>query len=439
MNHSDRLRLPRRDFLLGASAGALLAGVSSTGHAATRMDDVDSPNGGMGWPQFLGPDGTGVVVENRGVPITWSKDQSIRWATQLAGSGWSSPVHDGQHIYVTASLDEADRDVRTLVIHKVNLHDGTLVATYPVFDQASDRDYPIHSKNSHASPTLVLDGDELVAHFGYQGTALLTKAGETIWQNRELVFPPTHGNGGSPLLLQDQIVFTCDGGDAPSVASLDRSTGDVLWRSPRPVDSQMKFSFCTPAAFRIDGQVQILAPGSGCVSALDPRTGEPLWTFESSGFSVVPKPMRIGNRFVYCTGFMSPNLIAIEPGREGNDWQPREAWRVSRNVPKTPTPIVDGDGIVMVSDEGIVTRVSVDDGEVVYRKRLGGNFSASPIRVGENIFLTNEDGVTTVIRSGDAYDELGSNDLAERTFATMAVAGDDLIVRTESTLYRIGV
>ncbi|MEM9827418.1 MAG: PQQ-binding-like beta-propeller repeat protein [Planctomycetota bacterium] len=431
--------LTRRAALRAAFAGLAGSGMLA-GHAcAANTDSLDPVNNGNGWPQFLGPEGTGVVDGNRGVPETWSSTKSIRWRTELPGSGWSSPVHDGTHVYLSAAIDgESEDSAKRLVVQKLDLQSGALVATFPVFDQLDDRKYPIHSKNSHASPTLVIDGGQVIAHFGYQGTAALDFDGKKLWENRELTFPPMHGNGGSPLVLGDQIVFTCDGAQRPFVAALDRRDGRVRWRTDRPVDARMKFSFATPAAFRIDDKLQVIAPGSDCLCGLEPASGKLLWTFESPGFSVVPKAMRVGDTIVYCTGFMRPSLIAVDPGSAANGWQAREVWRVKRNVPKTPTPLLDGDGIVMVSDEGIVSRINAADGKVVYQKRLGGNFSASPIKVGTRIFLPAESGETTVIRSGNAYEKLATNDLGERTFATFAVVQDDLIVRTQQALYRIG-
>lgn len=392
------------------------------------------------WPQFFGADGTGVVRSSGNAPVRWSREAnetSLRWRTELPGSGWSSPVVDQGIVFVSAAIESGEGQPRDLVVHKVDAETGRLLATFKVFKQADDRKFPIHGKNSHASATMVLDGQRLFAHFGYQGTALLTTDGEIVWENRDLVFPPVHGNGGSPIMVGDQLVFTCDGADEPYVASLESSSGKLRWKTTRPVDADRKFSFATPSAFEFEGQAQIIAPGSDCIMALDPADGRMLWSFESSGFSVVPKPMKVGELIIYCTGFMRPSLIAIRPGTEANGWVPSEAWRVDRNVPKTPTPILDGDAVVMVSDEGIVTRVRVEDGSVAYRKRLGGKFSASPIKVNELLYLTSEDGTTTVIRSGENFEEVTKNELDERTFATPAFAYGSLFIRTEQALYCI--
>ena len=385
MNRTSKT-IARRQLLRDALTGTVA--VTAVGVGTPRsVTMANEARGTSSWPQFYGPQGTGVAITAGDPPERWSAGEGVRWRTPIAGRGWSSPVTDGRMIYVTAAVGNDDQP-RNLVVHQFDFESGRLNATFDVFRQADDRDYPIHQKNSHASPTLVIDGDRLFVHFGYQGTAALTTDGKILWTNRDLTFPPVHGGGGSPILLNDQLVFTCDGAETPYVASLDAATGKLRWRCDRPVDADRKFSFATPAAFDFDDQNQIIAPGSDCVMGIDPATGQALWTFESSGFSVVPKPLKMDDRLLYCTGFMRPSLIALRVGSSSlrsssrsssKSWAATEVWRVDKNVPKTPTPIPDGDAVVMVSDEGIVSRIAIADGSTIYRERLGGKFSASPI------------------------------------------------------------
>lgn len=424
----SRRAFAKEAFVLGCGVSGSLT--LNDSHAAETLD-------GTSWTQFRGSLGNGLARSAAKPPTEWSAGGGYRWRTPLEGEGWSSPVIDRGNAYVTAALKTA-KDSFRLVVHKLDFESGRLLKTFQVFRQGTDRTFPIHSKNSHASPTLIIDNDRLFVHFGYQGTACITTSGEIVWENRDLVFPPVHGNGGSPILFDRQLIFTCDGADEATVASLDRDSGEMLWRTPRPVDAERKFSFATPAAFQIDDQTQIIAPGSDCVVGLSPSDGRLLWTFESPGFSVVPKPMMSNGLLVYCTGFMRPSLIALKPGTAKNDWVASEQWRVERNVPKTPTPIVDEDGIVMISDEGILTRVNVEDGSINYRERLGGKFSASPIKVNDVIYLTNEEGTTTVVQAGSAFQTLAENRIGERTFATPAFAEDSLVLRSEKAMYRIG-
>ncbi len=93
--------------------------------------------------------------------------------------------------------------------------------------------------------------------------------------------------------------------------------------------------------------------------------------------------------------------------------------------------------VYCVSDDGIAICVEADSGEVVYRNRLGGNFSASPLLSGNRLYFTNEARVTTVVRSGREFEVLAESDLGERTLASFAVVDSSLLIRTANALYRI--
>ncbi len=401
------------------------------------------------WSAFRGDHGDGIVRGATDLPIQWSRDSQVSWRTELPGSGWSCPVVQSGRIFLTTAIPDPQRDGEddgdskqaleyTLSLLIVDAATGELVKQVPVMRQTADRSPRVHSKNSHASPTAIVRGDRVFVHFGYQGTACLTTDGEIVWTNRDLYFKPTHGNGGSPILVDDHLIFTCDGDKEPKVVALDTNTGKLAWQTPRPVSATKTFSFCTPTLIDVDGKKQVIAPGSDCVLALDPATGETLWDVRYVGYSVVPKPVYDGGLVFVSTSFDNSKLLAIQPTGHGVVTDTHVAWQADSNIPKTPSMIAHEGLVYSVSDDGIALCTEAATGDVVYRKRLGGNYSASPLLAAGRIYFTSEEGVTTVIAAGRDYEVLAKNDLGERTLASLGVVDDSLLIRTTAALYRIG-
>tara|TARA_R110002049_G_scaffold72490_6_gene187362 strand:+ start:41736 stop:42989 length:1254 start_codon:yes stop_codon:yes gene_type:complete len=403
------------------------------------------------WPQFRGPSGDGIARAAAELPTEWSAEKNIAWKTDLPGEGWSSPVVADGRIYVTAAIpietdtaEAADQkgDKPKSIDYSLSLivmdaQSGERIDTIHVMDQNGETTPRVHAKNSHASPTPIIDGDRIYVHFGYQGTACVTRAGQILWTNRELFFKPTHGNGGTPILVGRHLIFTCDGDKEPKVVALNADTGKLVWQTQRPVETKKTFSFCTPTAIDVDGQTQVVAPGSDNVLALDPMTGDVIWDVRYVGYSVVPKPVYHNGMVYVATSFDSSKLLAIRPTGKGVVTDSHVQWQVDKNMPKTPSLIAHDGLIYSISDDGIATCIDAESGDVVYRKRIGGKFSASPLLAGSHIYLTSEDGVTTVVKTGREFDSIAENPIGDRTLASLAVAGDALIMRTEKSIFRI--
>lgn len=409
--------------------GLLLAGAAVTGGSARGADD---------WPQFRGPTGDGIAAEAP-VPLHWDPQTNIRWRTELPGQGWSSPVIGGGIVYLSAAIardDDAEGDY-DLALILVDQESGKILRVSNLIEQDSKTSPAIHKKNSHASPTPLLSGDSVYVHFGHQGTVCTDRQGEVRWVNREHAFNPVHGNGGSPVLVDGRLIFTCDGGDQAYVLALDAASGEEVWRSPRPVDAKQKFSFATPTVIASDSGPLVVAPGSDCVTAIDPASGEIRWWARYDGYSVVPKPVLSGEHVLIATGYGSTKLLAFRTGGSGEVTSSHLAWEVDRGVPKTPSLLAHLGLVYLISDEGLAVCIEGQTGEVVWRGRLGGNYSASPVLVGDRIYISSEQGVTTVLRAGREFEKLASNDLQEATLASPAIAAGALFLRTEKALYRI--
>jgi outer membrane protein assembly factor BamB len=388
------------------------------------------------WPEFRGPYGQGISDE-AGLPTEWGPDKNIAWKAAVPGEGWSSPIVSNGRVYLTAAVkpDGARANDRHLAVLCFDVADGRLLWEKTVFEQVHDETGPIHGKNSHASPTPIADGRQLFVHFGAQGTACLTLDGEVVWKNRELHYRPVHGGGNSPVLVDDLLFINCDGSDVQFVAALDRGTGEIRWRKDRPPLTGPKgFAFCTPLVIQIDGGTQIVSPAADRVVAYSPKDGTELWRFDHAGYSVVPRPVFGHGLVFFSSGFEEATLYALKPIANA---APEVAWSSDKGAPHTPSPLLVGDEIYVVSDRGVGTCADATTGEVRWVERLGGNYSASPVFAGGHVYFQNENGGTVVIRAGKAYEEVARNSLPGRTLASCAIADSSIFLRTDTELYRI--
>jgi outer membrane protein assembly factor BamB len=296
----------------------------------------------------------------------------------------------------------------------------------------------IHSKNSHASPTPLLRDGKLLVHFGHQGTACLDLDGRILWRNTTLRYAPVHGNGGSPILVENRLVFSCDGGNQGLVVALNTEDGSVRWKTPRTVEAAKKFSFSTPLLIEVGGRMQIISPGSNEVCAYDPADGKEIWQVRYNGYSVIPRPV-YGHGLVFiCTGYERPSLLAIRADGKGDVTDTHIVWKTSKAAPHTPSLLLAGKELYMISDNGVASCLDAQTGAVHWQQRLGGSYSASPLLADNKIYFQSEQGTAMVVQAGKQFRLLAKNALDERTLATPAPADGALFIRTETHLYRIG-
>jgi outer membrane protein assembly factor BamB len=235
----------------------------------------------------------------------------------------------------------ADNSLRAVCL---DAKTGNVIWDVEVFKQQGATAPRIHPKNSHASPTPVVDGGQVFVHFGHMGTACLSaKDGSRVWAQQTLKYSPIHGNGGSPVVAGDRVIFCIDGGDQQMVVGLDRKTGKVAWQTPRGVNPAKGFSFSTPLLITVNGKVQVVAAGSDVVMSLDPKTGNEIWRVRYRGYSVVPRPV-YGNGLVYLsTGYDSPQFYAIKADGKGDVTDTHVDWTAKRGAPRNASPLlVDG-------------------------------------------------------------------------------------------------
>jgi outer membrane protein assembly factor BamB len=387
------------------------------------------------WPGFRGPDGRG-IYNGPELPIEWGPDKNVAWKQTIPGKGWSSPVVWKGRIYLTTAVPAQPGDARgdqSLRALCLNAEDGTIVWNVEVFQQEAAKSPPVHSKNSHASPTPVIDGERLYVHFGHQGTAALTLDGKIAWRNTELKYAPVHGNGGSPVLAGGRLIFSADGSDQQVVVALEPKTGKVVWQTDRESHAGKKFSFSTPLVLNEGGRDVVISPASEFVAAYEAGSGKELWRvpYGNSGYSVIPQPA-VGHGMIFLsTGYDSPVLLAVKL-----DGSHEIAWSQKKGAPHTPSLLLVGDELYSLSDRGLLTCLDAVSGKVHWSERVPGAYSASAICANGKIYITNETGGGMVVVAGAEFKELARSDLKEKTFATFVPVAGALFVRTETQLYR---
>lgn len=384
------------------------------------------------WPEFRGPGQQGHSDETN-LPLTWSETENVAWKTEIDGLGWSSPAIVGNNVWITTALDNG-KSLRLVGLHA---NTGKILHNVEVFQKEDPG--KIHGKNSHASPTPVIEGDRIYLHYGRHGTACYTTGGTEVWKT-ELKYEHRHGPGGSPVLFRDLLIINCDGTDTQYVVALDKHTGKEVWKKLRSEDKDDpgRMAYSTPILTVVDGQPQLISSGGEWTIAYDPAKGEEIWRFRyPKGYSNVPRPVTgFGMTFV-SSGYDNPVFYAVKLGGHGDITDTHAVWKIAKGAPRNASPIIVGDEIYIVADNGVATCLDAVSGEPRWTERVGGNFSASPLFADGRIYLLDETGKTTVIAPGKEYKVLAENELPGRTLASISVADGALFLRTDTALYRL--
>lgn len=416
------------------------------------------------WPQFRGPGGDGIAV-GQTPPVEFGETKNVAWKTPLPGRAWSSPVIADDVIWLTTAIEQKpDQDQREALMREsgveakqlsqrqiaktialkliaVSLHSGSVLNTIDL--AVVEQPDAIHTLNSYASPTPMIDGDRIYCHFGTFGTFCLDRhSGDILWQRR---LPLQHGvgPGSSPLVHGSLLVLIQDGMDQQYVAALDKQTGEMVWKTDRPPmeapTGDQKKSYCTPIAITdSQGREQLICMGSQWMVAYDPQSGEEIWkVHHGKGFSVVPRPVHADDVVYFATGFGKPQLWAVRVDGQGDVTDTHVEWSVLRGIPAKPSPLLHEGLIYVVDDSGVASCFDADDGTQLWKKRLGGTFSASPLLAGGHLYFANHDGEVTVIQPGPDGNVVAENRLDGQIMASPAAVDDALIIRTDQALYRV--
>jgi outer membrane protein assembly factor BamB len=371
------------------------------------------------WPWWRGPARDGVAV-GAGAAVKWSASSNIAWKSEVPGRGHSSPTVIGSLVVMQTSNETA----KTQSVVAFDRKSGKL--RWQTTINSGGFPARIHRKNTHASPTVAADGTRLFAvayhHQAIHVTAL-DMAGKKLWQKQIGPFRPDeykNGYAASPIVHGKHLIVLAECDDSSYMVSLERSSGELAWRVTRPA----RISYSSPILARVAGRNQVLISGCDRVAGFDPDTGKGLWevpatTMATSGTMVWYKDLVFASG-----GFPKAETVCIKADGSG-----KIVWRNTQKCYEQ-SMIVHGGHLYAMTDPGIVFCWRATDGKVMWRERLAGPVSASPVIAGGNIYMTNERGTTFVFKASPTkYIELGRNTLGNEVFATPSICGGRVYAR----------
>jgi len=395
------------------------------------------------WSEFRGSarDGTSAAT---GLPLTWSETENIKWKTELPGVGHSSPAVANGRIWLTQCPDKG----KSQHVLCVDFETGKILKDIKLFSyDATGEIY--HSMNSYATPTPIVEGNRVYVTFGNPGTACLNaETGEVIWQRTDITNQYFDvGAASCPALYGNKIIIQCDGqpNAARFVIALDKDTGKTLWRTDRTfLNNEVPgytHASCMPLLVKVGDKEQLISPGAHGVRSYDVETGEELWIARYRGWSVVPRPVSDGKMVFVCAGVVNPAMLAIHLDKAKGDITDTDAiaWSTNKKVPDMPSPLLINDRFYTVA-AGRLSCIEPATGKEIWSESIPKQHLASPVSAEGRIYLFNIEGGATVVALGDTFQVLASNKLdvgGGLLYASPAIVGKSLIVRTSTHLYRI--
>jgi outer membrane protein assembly factor BamB len=384
------------------------------------------------WSRFRGPNGTG-LSDARGIPSSWT-EQDYNWRVELPGIGHSSPVLWGDRIFLTSANDAtAER-----ILMCVHATDGQILwqRRYDSVVHAK------HLRNSFATPSPACDEEH--AYFVWstpeEYTLLaMSHDGQEKWKLDLGPYVSMHSAGPSPIVYEDLLILGNDQDGESSLLAFDRHTGKLRWQTTRKTEF---VSYATPCVLAREGLADelIFLSGAHGVSGIDPKTGKSNWELDVFDKRTCASPVLAGGMiWGSCGSGGGGNYVAsVQPGTPDGSIQPREVWKITDSAPYVPTMLGKGDLVFSWSDKGVAMCVKASTGQVLWKQRVGGNFSGSPICVGDRLFCIAEDGEVVVLSATDQYELLARNPLGEDSRSTPSVAGGRMYLRTYSHLISVG-
>lgn len=394
---------------------AIVIGALTAGLTAADAED---------WPQWRGPEGNNHAPTGSSPPTQWDlgRGTGVVWKTPIPGRGHSSPTIVGDSIYLTTA-DEQQQTQSLLVLSR-----GSGQLEESVVIHRGGLPPQIHPKNTHASSTVAVAGQRIFVVFynsdAIYATALDLMTRRQLWQKKVCAFQPAafqFGYGASPLVEDDLLIIAAeyDGPDS-GLFALDCVTGRRIWKVDRPAN----LSFSSPVVADLASRRQLLLPGADKVQSFDPSTGRLLWSADASTEATCGTICWDHRQVFISGGNPVPGTWAVRA-----DGSAQLTWQNSVMCYEQSL-LADGGYLYAISDPGVAYCWKAEDGTEVWKKRLGGNYSASPLLAGDRIYTVSEAGDVHVFRaSSSGYDEIATDRLGDEVFATPVALDDRLYVR----------
>jgi outer membrane protein assembly factor BamB len=383
------------------------------------------------WPGWRGPHGDGTSLESK-PPIRWSATSNVVWKTEIPGNGHASPIVWGDRIFtVSARLEHQDR-----VLFCLDRGTGKMLWHKTVLQSPLEKK---HSLNSYASSTPVTDGERIYVAFLDRQEMVVAAYdfdGNQKWLVRPGPFASMHGFCSSPILFEDKVVVNGDHDGDSYLVALSRAEGRMLWKTPRQNRTR---SYCVPLIRELAGRTQMVLTGDKCVASYDPNTGKQHWVIDGPTDQFVASPVySTGTGLLYITGgFPDHHILAIKPDGRGDVTRTHIIWRSNKGVAYVPSPIIAGDYFLIVSDSGVAHCFEAATGTLLWQERLGEHH-ASLVSAAGLVYFLNDDGLTHVVKPGAEFQLIAKNELGEKCFASPAISGQQIFLRSDNHLFCIG-
>jgi outer membrane protein assembly factor BamB len=369
------------------------------------------------WPGWRGPTRDGLAAPGQNPPVQWSENENILWKAPLPGRGHSSPTVVGDRVYLATS----DRSQQTQSVLCLDRRTGKLVWQTEV--HRGQPDPGKHSNSSAASSTVTGDGGRLYINFlnsGAAHTSALDLDGRILWQRRICEFVTHQGFASSPVLHQSLVIVSADHRGGGVVAALDRDSGKIAWSQSRPKLP----NYTTPAVVQAGGRTQMVLAGCNLISSFDPATGDKLWELDGSTEECVGTAVTDGTRIFASGGWPKNHTVAVLADGSG-----KIAWQNNVRV-YVPSMIQKGGYLYAVTDAGMAVCWKSDTGEEQWKERLGGDFFASPVMIGDRVYASNVSGKMFIFEATPKHFKLvAENQLGDEAYASPAICGSRVYVR----------
>ncbi len=376
---------------------------------------------GADWPQFRGPDGSG-VANDKDLPETWAPDANVRWKASVPGRSVSSPVVAAGRVYITSASGAQSNKLHVVCF---DAKDGK-----QLWQRRLDAtgNTGCHPKSSMAAPTPVANADGVFVLFATADLASFDKDGNLRWYRSLTADYPKIANqvgmASSPILWKDTLLVPMDSDGESFLAGLDAATGRNRWKIERPKD----INWVTPALRNIGDKAEVLFVSRFGLTAYDPADGRKIWNYNAEG-STIPTPVVMGDRIL----MTSRGLVCLQPK---GDSTPEVVWTSPKLGSGACTPLVYQDCIYNVGDAGVLVCADKKGKEIWTERLKKGKYWASPIAADGKIFICNDEGICTVVRAGgESANVLATNDLKEEIMGTPAIADGAIYIQTVSKLY----
>jgi outer membrane protein assembly factor BamB len=397
------------------------------------------------WPHWRGPQANGHSGE-KGLPVKWSPTENVAWKLALPSRSGATPIIWGDRIFLNVALADGEGDLEFWVVDRAK---GDLVWKRPMGGGNMRA-----RKQNMSSPSPVTDGKHVWVMTGTGVFKAFDFAGKELWardiQKDYGAFGLNWGYASSPLLHGDslyvQVLHGMKTDDPSYLLRIDKTSGKTLWKVERPTQAirESPDSYTTPLAVKVGSGFEIVTVGGDVVTGTDPKDGKELWRLgglnpeNNPNYRIVASPFVVSEGIIAAPSRVKP-LVALKPGGRGDVTESHKVWAFDRG-PDVPTPISDGKYVYVVDDRGVVHCLDAKTGAIVYgpERLKPGTYSASPVLADGKLYITNEDGLTSVFAPGPKFELIAENALEDYCLSSPAISDGQIFIRTTTNLWAIG-